>query len=211
MSGEDWFLEDHNGRKFFPSETQIQEALKSQTDCMVLDIQYIGQAFGNDGSRTAIDRLRKHEKLQEISLKGAPAHHQIYLFMLGIQTGNAQMFLFNPFAENTKDGSNRIDASLDKLFNTTEAERTTLFEASLIRYFKPKYNIAFKESFPSSNLKVLQDCYKKDLAGVCAEINFDHLPFSFKSDHVPAEDTVLAYFDLHNADDRKLFFFDHAP
>lgn len=205
-SHDDWFILDSDGNKSWPPNELIQTALKRQSGKMVFKVKYVGQAFGKDGSRNAIDRLKKHETLQKIAIHGTPKDQSLYVFMLGIQAGNRQAIMFNPHANDSSSGEARIEASLDKLFDTSEAERVTLFEASLIRFFQPEFNKEFKNSFPSSNLKALQDCYDKDFSAVCAEINFDHLPFSFESEVVKDTDTVMAYFDLHEDENRKIFF-----
>lgn len=207
----EWAITDASGKNIQPHIEALQHALKHQITHMNFDVQYIGQAYGKDGSRTAIDRLLKHETLQRIALKGAPIGHHIFLMLIGIHQGNDLAFMFNPSAKDQSQGETRIDVAVNKLLSTTEAEQVTLFEASLIRYFQPKFNIEFKNSFPSSNLKALEECYKADLAAVCAEINFDNLPFGFKSDHAGQIDTVLAYFDLQDDEDRTFFFFDRTP
>ena len=102
--------------------------------------------------------------------------------MLAIQPDNKLFTVMNPFAQNKDEESERIRSGLDKLFNTTEQERIALYEASLIRYFRPEFNIEFKNSFPSTNLKILQDCYEKDFSAVIAEICIDDLPFSMVHD-----------------------------
>lgn len=114
--------------------------------------------------------------------------------------------MMNPFARNTEDGSERIKDGLGKLFNTTEQERITLYEASLIRYFYPDFNKEFKDSFPSTNLKVLQDCYKKDFSGVIAEICIDELPFKLFSGNVKPRNYHIIEHDLHKDNMRSMFF-----
>lgn len=113
---------------------------------------------------------------------------------------------FNPFAQNKEQGSERIAAGLDKLFDTNDAERATLYEASLIRYFQPKFNKEFKESFPSTNLKVLADCYDKDFSAIMAEISIDELPFQLRSETIAAAPSHMAHHDLHTDAARKVFF-----
>ena len=78
--------------------------------------------------------------------------------------------VFNHHAKNKDEDSSRIRSGIDKLYGTTEQERIALYEAALIRYFSPPFNKEFKNSFPSTNLKILQDCYEKDFAAVIAEI-----------------------------------------
>lgn len=204
--GELLYVENSNGQRSWPDDNYIQARLSAQTDLVNFEVKYIGQAYGKDGSKNAIDRLLKHETLQKISLKGVPAGYRLSLLLLAIQPNNQLFTMMNPFAKNTEEGPSRIKAGLDKLFNTTEQERTTLYEASLIRYFYPEFNKEFKDSFPSTNLKVLQDCYDKDFSGVVAEICIDELPFKLFSETVESKNYHIAKHDLHKDEDRRMFF-----
>lgn len=164
-----WWGEDAEGRRSFPDQTTIglRLRLEAGVDFKVL---YIGQAFGDDGSRNALDRLRKHETLQKIALKGVPDGYRLTVLMFAIQPATSMITVMNPRAADRSQGPERIRMGLDKLFGTDEAERTTLFEAALIRYFQPEFNTVFKNSFPSTNLKVLADCYDKDFAAVVSTL-----------------------------------------
>jgi hypothetical protein len=199
------FLEK-DGLVWAPSEHDMMRRLNDEHDAIRFDVLYIGQAYGKDGSRNALDRLLKHETLQKISVKGIPADRRLTLLMLEIEPGNRMITLINPWAEKKVDGQKRIAAGLDKLFGTTDAERVTLYEASLIRYFQPPFNKEFKDSFPSTNLKVLADCYEKDFAGLISEICIDELPFKLSSDAVPPAQYHIAKFDLHEDEGRRMFF-----
>lgn len=197
---------DASGALGWPSPQDVQMRLSSISQAIDFDVKYIGQAYGKDGSRNALDRLLKHETLQKIALKGIPETHKLTLLLLTV-VPNSQLFtFFNPFAKNKDDDGARIRAGLDKLFKTNEQERITLYEASLIRYFSPEYNIEFKNSFPSTNLKVLQDCYDKDFSAVVAEIYIDELPFRLRSDLVAPAHYHIAKHDLHKESDRRIFF-----
>ncbi|WP_438853225.1 hypothetical protein [Brevundimonas nasdae] len=200
-----WWGEDEEGRRCFPDEVTIGMRLKLEAG-VDFKVLYIGQAFGEEGSRNALDRLRKHETLQKIALQGVPAGYRLTLLMLEIQPGNSTITVINPRAANRSQGSERIRMGLDKLFGTDEAERTTLYEAALIRYFQPPFNTIFKKSFPSTNLKVLADCYDKDFAAVVAEISIDELPFTLFSDTVAHRHNHIAKFDLHDDEARRVFF-----
>ncbi|ESX42103.1 hypothetical protein NLY43_21095 [Mesorhizobium sp. C416B] len=169
-------------------------------------VKYIGQAYGKDGSRSALDRLMKHEKLQEIAIKGVPEGYRFQVLMLAIAPVNQVVTIFNPRAEDDSQSEKRIGQGLDKLFGTSEKERVALYEAALIRYFLPTFNREFSDSFASTNLKILQDCYEKDFSAVSAEINFDDFPFSLYSESVIPKEAHLAFFDLHEDQARKVFF-----
>lgn len=206
QDGELWYVGDSSGQRCWPSETEMQSKLSSQSGTVNFEVKYVGQAYGQDGSRNAIDRLLKHETLQKIALKGVPAGYRITLLMLSVQPNNQLITTINPFAKNTGAGEERIKQGLSKLFNTTEEERISLYEAALIRYFYPDFNKEFKDSFPSINLKILRDCYEKDFSAVVAEICIDDLPFRLWSNAAKPTLYHIAQHDLHKRADRKMFF-----
>jgi hypothetical protein len=185
---------------------EIFQKIAHTHDCLRFDIQYIGQAYGADGSRNALDRLRKHETLQKIALQGVPDGYRLELILLEVVPGTRVITVFNPKAEDQTQGGERIKAGLDKLFGTDEKERVSLFEAAFIRYFRPTFNEKFKDSFPSTNMKVLQDCYAKDFSAIIAEIGFDELPYKLFSDQVEVKDHHMASFNLSTEEDRAVFF-----
>ncbi len=204
--GDLWYVGDASGGRFWPNEIEMQTRLAASTDAIKFEVKYVGQAYGQDGSRSAIDRLLKHETLQKISLKGVPQGYRLTLLLLAIEPSNQLITSINPFAKNTKDGGTRIQQGLSKLFNTTEEERISLYEAALIRYFYPDFNKEFKNSFPSTNLKILRDCYEKDFSAVVAEICIDDLPFWLWSSAVEPKMYHIAKHDLHKSEDRRMFF-----
>lgn len=203
--GETWYIIDGSLRKYWTDENRMQTEL-ARLGIVRFEVKYVGQAYGRVGSRNAIDRLTKHETLQKIALKGAPEGYRLTLLLLEIESNNRIIFSFNPSAKNQDQGDARIENGLAKLFNTTEAERISLYEAALIRYFYPDFNKEFKDSFPSTNLKILQDCYEKDFSAVVAEICIDELPFHLCSGAVPAKLHHVAKHDLHKSEMRRMFF-----
>lgn len=199
------YLVDKAGKEYWPRSADIQRQLGKQSSANEFDVKYIGKAYGKEGSRNAIDRLIKHETLQRISLEGVPEGCTLTLLLLSIAPSAQLLTVINPFAAEQDDGT-RIAAGIDKLYNTTEDERIALYEASLIRYFSPQYNKEFKNSFPSTDLGLLQACYEKDFGAVIAEICHDDIPFVLKSDTVPAAAYHIARHELHKEQDRKVFF-----
>ena len=201
-----WHLVDENGSRSFLTETEMTRKLALTDAPLNFEIQYIGQAYGADGSRNALDRLKKHETLQKIALQGVPDGYRLELIMLEVAPATRVITMFNPKAEDKTKGGERIRAGLDKLFGTDEKERVSLFEAAFIRYFRPPFNERFKDSFPSTNMKVLKDCYDKDLSAVIAEIGFDQLPYKLCSGQVEANDHHIATFNLSTEEERAVFF-----
>jgi hypothetical protein len=203
---EGWCVINSAGERVFPADEVVARRLNNELNAVRFEVLYIGQAYGKDGSRNAVDRLLKHETLQKISLQGIPESHRLTILLLEIRPATSMVTVFNPRAKDKDQGAERISKGLDKLFNTNEAERVTLYEASLIRYFQPKYNKEFKNSFPSTNMKVLADCYDKDFAALVAEICIDELPFKMFTDSVPPKQHHIAKHDLHEEAARKVFF-----
>jgi hypothetical protein len=201
-----WFAEGPDGKRYAPTEKQVLARLTEQHAPLEFDVKYIGQAYGRDGSRSAHDRLLWHEKLQEIALRQAPDGCQIALLMVAVQPNNQIITVFNPHAREREGGQSRIRAGIDKLYGTTERERVALYEAAMIRYFRPDFNVEFKDSFPSTSLKILQDCYAKDFSAVVAEFYFDNMPFLLRSETVAATEHHMAQYDLHSDEDRRSFF-----
>lgn len=206
QSDGEYTLLSPSGERYQIDPEFLQSRLSEISKVIDFEIKYIGQAYGTDGSRNALDRLLKHETLQKIALKGIPATHTLSLLLLKTFP-NGQLFtFFNPFAKNKDDDGTRTRAGIAKLHDINEQERITLYEASLIRYFMPEYNKEFKNSFPSTNLKVLQDCYEKDFSALIAEICIDDLPFRLFSSTVPPANSHIAKHSLHKEEDRKIFF-----
>jgi hypothetical protein len=195
-----------NGEQYSLGNLEIAQAIKRQHP-IHFNVLYIGQAYGKSGERAALDRLEKHETLQKIALQGGvPSGHQLTILLLEIIPANRMMTYFNPRAIDCTKGKERVEAGLDKLYGTSEKERVALYEASLIRYFQPRYNKEFKDSFPSTDMKVLKDCYDKDFSGVVAEINFDDLPWDLMSGKIPPAHYHIAKHSLHTAEERSMFF-----
>jgi len=201
-----FYVSDGSGNRFFPNEKECLQRLNDQYGLNKFLIKYIGQAYGKEGSRSALDRLTKHETLQKISLLGAPRGYRVDLLLVEVEPNNQVITAFNPFAENSDSGEARIQQGLDKLFNTSEQERVALYEAAMIRYFSPEFNKEFKNSFPSTNLKVLRDCYEKDFSSVSAELVVEGLPLTFYSEAVEPAHIHIAQHDLHTDEARKMFF-----
>lgn len=201
-----WFLANDKGEMGFFSDETACKRLNDELGAVDFEVVYVGQAYGKDGSRSALTRLQKHETLQKIALSDNREGFRLTLLLLEIENDNRVITHFNPHAKDSASGEARIALGLDKLFNTSEAERVMLYEASLIRYFQPKYNKEFKDSFPSTRMKVLQDCYEKDFAALVAEISIDMLPFKIFSETVPAKLSHMALHHLHEDEARKAFF-----
>jgi hypothetical protein len=201
-----FFLQDESGEEFFPDPSVLAAILKETHGIPQFKVKYIGQAFGSEGDRNALDRLTHHETLQKISLLGPPPGHSVQLLLIEVEPDNQVIMFFNPFAADHDSDLDRIDQGMCKLFNTTEQERVALYEACMIRYFQPEFNKTYRDSFPSTRLKLLHDCYEKDIAAVSAELAHEEMPFVIFSETVEPSNIHFAQHDLHTEAARKFFF-----
>lgn len=134
------YLEDESGNRFWWNDMQMMQMLHKQSGMMYFEVKYIGQTYGKNGSRSALDRLVKHETLQKIAIKGVPDGYKLSLLLLEVEPNTSMVTAFTPNAESKDTDASRIKAGLDKLFGTSDSERISLYEAAMIRYFSPEYN-----------------------------------------------------------------------
>jgi hypothetical protein len=130
--------------------------LESNDDLKVL---YIGQAYGQEGERLAIDRLCSHETLQKILADTLPDHEILILFFRyenhRIIAGSIGDFKAEQTATKGEE-RDHFSKMMNSTFNFTRKNIVSLAEAALIKYFEPKYNKMYKKNFPS-NHKVLEE------------------------------------------------------
>lgn len=88
----------------------------------------------------------------------------------------------------------------------SEHQQICLAEVGLIRYFQPPYNEIYKETFPASDQKILDDCYKIDFSGLIVEIDTSELQLLLHSSTASAAEHHLAQFDLNDPTVRRSFF-----
>jgi hypothetical protein len=172
-----------------------------------LEVMYVGQAFG-DGTRSAFERLKSHATLQKIlaDVQYAAPDDEVFLCM----------FEYAPYRiisqmDGTAKGSITDDRDRDRFFSTLEhplsdREQTCLTEAALIRYFSPKYNELYRETFPSPNHKILAQCFQLDFSGLAVEIDTDELGLSLFSERVKPSMHHIAKINLWGHEERLGFF-----
>ena len=201
-----YFIENASGDKLRITDEYAFAAMRIASGIFNFEVKYIGQSYGVEGSRNAIDRLLKHETLQEISLKGAPSGYRVSILLLSLYPATRVLTTYNPNAKRTYNKTSRIDLGLDKKYHTTEKEQITLYEAALIRYFYPEYNEKLKDSFPPTNLEMLRDCYDKDINAIVAEICFEDYPFYLFSERIEPAAIHIIMHELHKEKNRRAFF-----
>lgn len=173
---------DRNGVLFGtrPGTLIDSSLVQNNLDLPILDyeILYIGQAYGNDGRRTALDRLSSHETLQKIythSLSHNP-DSDIWIMLTNFVQ---ESILISAGSDLIKVNKKDIKTEEEKAehffknngFSISEKQKINFTEAALIRYFQPKYNIEFKDCFPSSKHKSYSECYSLDIKALTVEVD----------------------------------------
>jgi hypothetical protein len=174
-----------------------------------IEVLYVGQAFGENGSRTAFDRLKSHSTLQKILAELPYKEPDSEIFILPFEFSEYRFFsCIDGRAKNVISDyrdverfKNIMDTPLSKY------QQVCLTEASLIRYFQPKYNVIYKENFPNEKHKILESCYELDFSGLVVEISTNELPIRLYSETVCPQIHHICNIDLHNPDVRHGFFY----
>ncbi|WP_299546931.1 hypothetical protein [Seonamhaeicola sp.] len=154
--------------------------LKDNIDVPFLDYEvlYIGQAYGINGKRTALDRLSTHETVQKIYTHSLTQYPDSDIWIL-LTNFSQQSMLFSAPNDliKTKKEDSQIEIEKEKHFfnnngiSLTEKQRINFTEAALIKYFQPKYNKEFKNSFPSAKHKSYSECYDLDIKALTIELD----------------------------------------
>lgn len=153
--------------------------LKKYNTDMDLEVLYIGQSYGVNGARTSPDRLKQHPTLQKIyseAIQNNP-DHEIWLNLISFERIMITSFDgINKYPEVNRDNNvKRASTAMHKFVTNKLNEKQTInfTEASLIKYFKPEYNIEYKDKFPNPSHKSYSECYDLDVNSVCFELETD--------------------------------------
>ncbi|AFC32146.1 hypothetical protein PM3016_5446 [Paenibacillus mucilaginosus 3016] len=141
-------------------------------DCEIL---YIGQSFGKEGERQALDRLKSHSTLQEIQSD--------LLFNGTVRDLAISLWEFTPKLFSLFDGKSKV-------YDVSESEDIqhmmqiikdpplhinkqiiNITEAALINYFKPEFNDKLKNNFPDVNHSGYKEYYDLDYNSLIVEID----------------------------------------
>lgn len=173
-----------------------------------LEVLYVGQAYGKDGSRTASERLKSHSTLQGIyaeAIRNSP-DQEIWLIVS----------TFKPLLLASFDGRSKIYATTDQEdcehmnkvihHDMTEQQQINFTEAALINYFQAPYNKIYKGSFPNPAHTTYSECYDIDLNMVCVEVQTAELGLRLWSEAVEPNWIHFCSFPLHSRKERVYMF-----
>jgi len=173
-----------------------------------LEVLYVGQAFG-DGDRSAFKRLRSHSTLQKIlaDIQAECPDDEVFVLMFEYDQYRiiSMMIGMVDAQKSYEEDSERFYSIIDNPLS--DHQQICLVEAALIRYFGPKYNSIYKDSFPSRSHKILAECYSLDFSALVVEIDTEELYLSLFSEHAEPSQHHICQVDLIAAEDRQGFFY----
>ena len=198
------------------SYNQKFQKINDIQNLLSFEVLYIGQSYGKEGSRTALDRLPDHKTFQKIYFESNKKYPDKDVWII--------LFSFEKFVVTTIDSTqNNYGASIEEsdrhLFDVcskvmndeagiTEKQSVNFTEAALIRYFQPEYNEKFKNNFPDNSHSSYSECYDLDINSVIIELSTDleGMQFNLHSSNIPPAYNHLIHFNLHSKDERKSLF-----
>ena len=180
---------------------QCQPALRH---LMNLEVLYVGQSYGDKGSRTVQNRLDSHGTLQQIyaDLMRQSPDHEVWITAWSFEEVLAMNF---DGRESNGLSETEENERIEEVINTaiSEQQRINFTEAALIKYFEPKYNKVFKNNFPDPNHSTYSECYELDLNVIGVQLDTEDLGCQLWSPTVTPKLFHYALFPLHSQDERK--------
>lgn len=135
---------------YFPEHENFYGQVKNK-DFLDYEILYIGQSVLSANNVPVLERICKHETFQKILEEYNKSHPDKELFSLFFSF-KQDALLDIPEEVSEEERTNFVESFKKNYLNSAIKEvkqNVTLLEATLINYFKPKYNDKFVDHSPS--------------------------------------------------------------
>ena len=179
-------------------------------DCNIL---YIGQAFGKDGNRNALDRIQSHSTLQLIYSEAIRKNPDDEIWICLLSFEQACFTVLDGHTKFSEEEREKDEKTYKDTFwkinyeGLDEGQKINFTEAALIRYFQPPYNKEYKDTFPTKTHTSYSECYDLDINSICFEMETsDSIHCKFYSSTVERNSLHMATFLLHSPEERRMFF-----
>ncbi len=205
------FAHDADGTQISAAKASLLASLNrvNMGDNLALEVLYIGQSYGVEGSRTSLDRLRKHETLQAIYSRAAAETPDLEVWILLWHITPNTLLMFDGASKDYLVDDKEDDQHLDQVLSAPVSDQQiiNLCEAAMIRYFRPEFNIRFKDSFPSPAHSTYAECYSLDLNSISIEVESEDVNVHIWSSAASrASQRHFATFPLHSSAERRSMF-----
>ncbi len=204
----------------FPIQLRIIDVIKflanpfSLLPYSQLLVEYVGQSFGADGKRDALDRLigetgkQGHGSLQKV-LSDLNAHYpddEVFIVLYSFEF--YKKHIVGGGSYEPEISFDKAPDRFDKFMRVTlsRQNRIDLVEAALIRYFQPIYNERYKKTFPKENHKILNALYDFDITGLAISLSTEESFTPLYSHVVPASCQHLITYPITKEEDRATYF-----
>ena len=191
----------------------IDIEVKVKIDFLDLKVLYIGQSYGVEGARTAPDRLKSHSTLQGIYAEAITNNPDSEIWLALASFNQINITMIDGRTKFSKEelaaDDERRPKIIDKLNweGINEQQKINFTEAALIKYFQPKYNVVYKNSFPNPAHKTYLECYELDINSVAIEMQTaEMINCCMYSDIIEKAPCHLHHFLLNSEEDRKSMF-----
>ena len=179
-------------------------------DFLNLEVLYIGQSFGRNQKRTALERLKNHSTLQNIYSDASQKSpdQEVWIVLCSFEEQDLWISIDGTrkaLIENEADTKRAVDI-LSQPAPTTEQQLINLIEAALIKYFQPKYNKEYKDTFPTPKHSEYSEYYNLDFNEISISIGTENIFCRLWSQSIPPEWTHCCRFPLHPKDGRMGIF-----
>ena len=173
-----------------------------------LEVLYVGQSYGSDGSRSAVQRLQSHSTLQGIyaeALRKSP-DQEVWLVLFAIS--GLLLTSFDGRTGHYQTTEAEDDAHLQTVLDSTVSEQVEVnfTEAALIKYFQPEFNVSYKDTFPSPGHSTYAQCNTIDLNAVSVEVPTEAIRLRLWSPAVAPSLVHFVTFPLHDESARRSMF-----
>ena len=194
-----------------PSTLLDSNLVLDNIDCEELDYEvlYIGQAYGKNGKRTALDRLASHETVQKIysqTLTDNP-ESDIWIMLCNFSQDSMLLSAGKDLVKVKKEDEKIEEEKVKHVFNNnglsiTERQKINFTEAALIKYFEPHYNIKFKDIFPSPRHISYKECYDLDIRAINIELDTSEMVRKIFTDKVKRKVHHMKMYEFKGDKDR---------
>lgn len=180
-----------------------------ETEDLDYEILYIGQAYGKDGKRTALDRLSSHETVQKIYAHSSSQHpdSDIWIMLANFSQQSMLMMAGADLIKVSEEDSKIETEKMEHIFNNdgiliSEKQKINFTEAALIQYFEPQYNKDFKGSFPSAKHKSYSECYSLDVKALNIELDTSEMVRNIYTKKSGRKEHHMKMFEFNSDEDR---------
>lgn len=152
-----------------------------------LEVMYVGQAFGRKTRKKIDYRISKHEKILDVAYEIMDNCTLDEILIIGVcieSSDIATSFVSLDSKDKKISVQDLLNLQQSAAKRVPEGQEVTLFEASLIAYFRPKYNSEHKDTFPTLDYGTYDEIFKTDFDYVNMTIDTKPIAARIHSEYI---------------------------